>query len=287
MEPQIANWYVKQWLASAFHVYQSKGFTLKNTVMPPIKVMGEQLYFRKVGKLIASESVQPGDVAEVLNLERTNIALSTSKSQAFTEVNEDDMDLTQLNLPQINAEAASMALGRVHDKLIIDTMEATAGIAEVGAFADGLTPFTLLQAKQKLMAANVPTSGGDIFAAVDSISWAVLSTFKEFNTQEWTGPNLVYVNGSLARSWNGIHVFAIDDALLPRANTTEQKCFMWHRPAIGFGTLYEMKGTVQWNNYKSCWSHNLRQRYGATALQKEGIVRMKCKYDATEIAPAA
>lgn len=287
METEIPNWYVEQWLASALHIYQAKGFKLRPTVMPPIRIEGKTVYFRKMGKAVAEEDVQPGDVAVAQNLSRENIAVTSSKSRAFFEVDEDDMDLTQLNLPQINGEAGAMALGRSHDKLILDTLNGTSGIHEVGDYTAPGDPELLLKAKQKLMAADVPAEDGDIFAAVDSVFWNVLMSFKQFASSDYVGPELPFLRAALAKTWNGIHVFHMSDALLPVSSTTERDNLMWHRPALGFGALYTLKGTVQWDNRKSSWTHNMRQRYGAKALQAEGIVRMKADYDAAHISLSA
>lgn len=282
MSLQIPNWYVEQWRAEAFHVFQSKGFTLRGTVTPPIRIDGEKLHFRKVARAEAEEDVQPGDKAKRQNLTRTKITLTTKKSRAFFEVDEDDFDLTQLNLPQINGEAGAMALGRVYDRLILNTMVDGAGETE-GDYSEPVTPEMLLKARQKLAANSVPASDGQIFAAIDSVSWAVCLTYKEFVSSDYVGPNLPYVNGALAKTWNGIHVFQADDEILRITSTTQADCVMWHRSAFGFGTLYELKGSVQWENDPGQWTHNLRQRYGATVLQAEGIVHMKSDYDPAHI----
>ncbi len=283
MSDQAPNWYIQQWKQGVLHVYQSKGFTLKNVTTPPIKMDGSKMIFNVAGRGEAEEDVKRGDVAVPMNGARDKVEVETKKSRAFDEVYEDDLDQMNVDEHQVVHETSGMALGRVHDKTILRAAKVGATL-EVGSYATPITIITLMLAKQKLMAAGVPVNDGQVFAAVDSVAWAVLTTYDQFVNSQYVGPALPYVNGALAKTWNGIHVFCVDDELFEIANTTESDNLMWHRSAMGFGWVRKLTGSVQWDNRKDCWTHNMRMRIGAKKLLDNGIVKMKNDYDAAHIA---
>ncbi|MDH3742178.1 MAG: phage capsid protein, partial [Hyphomicrobiales bacterium] len=179
----------------------------------------------------------------------------------------------------------------VHDDIIMAEMEAAATAGdEVGAFTTPIDPEVLLLAKQKLMKNHVSVRDGQVYAGIDSVSWNVCLGFKQFANSDWQGPNLPFVSGALAKTWNGINVFVLDDELFPRgADNTELNAFMWHKSAFGFGSLYNppMRASGAWQENRSGWLHTLRHRYGAKALQPNGIIRMKGDYDPAHISLTA
>ena len=283
MSQTAPNHYVEQWKAEALHVYQSKGFTLRNTTTPPEKITGEKMHFPIFGIVEAEEDVQRGDEAKAANADDTTVAVDTAKSRAFEEVYEDDLDQMTVNRQQAVAMRSARALGRVHDKTIIRSLRATTTTA-VGAFADLMSVDALVKAKQVLMANDVEVAEGDIFVAVDSVSWAQLTGDKRISTADWQGPDLPYTKGSLAKSWAGMNIFAMSDKILREKDAAAQvTCLMWHRSAVGFGYVRQLTGNVEWDNRKDCWTHNMRMRIGSKVLLPEGVVPIRAKYDASAI----
>jgi len=276
-------WYQQQWKAGVTHVYQSKGFTLKNATQRPVKMDGDKMYFLRAGIGTAEEDVRVGDVAIPMNPADDKVEVTTKKSRAFDEVYEDELDQLNADYRQVVNERSAMALGRVHDKTIINAIDVPEVVQEVGSYTTPITPVTLLQARQKLRAAHVNVSDGNVFAAVDSVQWAVLLTYDQFVNSQYVGPNLPYVQAGLARTWNGIHVFNADDDIFKIANTTEINNLMWHSQAVGFGWVRQLTGTVQWDNRKDCWTHNMRMRIGAKLILPPGVVRMRADYDPAHI----
>lgn len=275
------NWYVEQWKDGVIHVFQSRGFTLKNVTTPPVKVTAEKLHFLIAGRGEAENNVQRGDVAMPMNAPRNRVTLDHSKDRAFDEVYEDDLDQMTVDEMQVVQETSAMALGRTQDRKIINALNAEAG-NQIGAYNATAGLLELIKGKQKLMSLTVPVGDGQLFWAVDSVTWANLTTFEKFVSSDYVGPELPYVNGQLAKTWNGVHVFNVDDELLP-INGTEADTLMWHRSAIGFGFVRELTGTVQWDNRKDCWTHNMRMRNGAKVLLPDGVLRIRSEYDPDNI----
>jgi len=283
MSQTAPNHYVEQWKSEALHVYQSRGVTLRNTTPPPEKITGEKMHFPIFGIVEAEEDVQRGDEAKPSNPNDTTVAVDTNKSRAFEEVYEDDLDQMTVNRQQAVAMRSAKALGRVHDKTIVRALRATT-TTPVGAFANLMTVDTLVKAKQVLMANDVEIENGDVFCAVDSVSWAQLTGDKRIATSDWQGPDLPYTKAALAKSWNGMHIFAISDKTLREKDAADQAtCLMWHRNAIGFGYVRQLTGSVAWDNRKDCWTHNMRMRIGSKVLLPEGVVPIRAKYVAADI----
>ncbi|AID30814.1 hypothetical protein MCHK_3007 [Mesorhizobium huakuii 7653R] len=283
MSQTAPNHYVQQWRTQALHVYQSAGFALRNTTTPPEKITGEKMWFPIFGQGDAEEDVQRGDEAKPINANDTTVGVDTKKSRAFEEVFEDDLDQMTVNRQQAVAKRAAMALGRVHDRTIVKALKATT-TAAVGAYANMMTFDTMIMAKQALMAQDVPVEDGNIFFAVDSVSWSQLIGDKRIANAQYQGPDLPMTKGALAKTVHGIHLFALSDKTLRTGDANLQAtCMMWHRDAIGFGYVRELTGSVVWDNRKDCWTHNMRMRIGSKLLLNEGAVPVRAKYDASAI----
>lgn len=282
MSQSAPNHYVQQWRSTALHVYQSGGFALRNTTTPPEKITGEKMHFPVFGLGEAEEDVKRGDEATPSNPNDTTVMVDTKKSRAFEEVYEDDLDQMTVNRQQAVAMRSAKALGRVHDKTIVTALRAAT--QSVGAFANMMDVTTLVKGKQVLMAQDVEVQDGNVFCAVDSVSWAQLIGDKRIANADYVGPDLPFVKGNLAKTWNGIHLFSLSDKTLRTGDVALQStCLMWHRSSIGFGYVRELTGTVNWDNRKDCWTHNMRMRIGSKLLLPEGAVKLLAKYDPSTI----
>ncbi len=283
MSQNAPNHYVQQWRATALHVYQSSGFALRNTTTPPEKITGEKMHFPIFGIGDAEEDVKRGDEAKPFNANDTTVPVDTKKSRAFEEVYEDDLDQMTVARQQSVSMRSAKALGRVHDKTIVRALRATT-TTEVGAFTDLMSVNTLVKGKQVLMANDVEVQDGNVFCAVDSVSWAMLIGDKRIANADYVGPDLPFVKGNLAKTWNGIHIFALSDKTLREKDAANQAtCLMWHRSAIGFGYVRQLTGNVEWDNRKDCWTHNMRMRIGSKILLNEGVVPLRAKYVPADI----
>lgn len=283
MSDTAPNHYVEQWKSEALHQYQSVGFKLRNTTTPPEKITGEKMHFPIFGVGDAEEDVQRGDEARPINANDTTIPVDTKKSRAFEEVYEDDLDQMTVNRQQAVAKRSAMALGRVHDKTIVRALKLTTTTA-VGAYADLMTVQTALKARQALIAEDVGVEDGDVFFAVDSVSWTQLLGDKRFANADYQGPDLPYTKAGLAKTTMGIHFFQLSDKTLRVGDSANQAtCLMWHRNAIGFGYVRQLTGSVAWDNRKDCWTHNMRMRIGSSILLPQGVVPVRAKYVPTDI----
>jgi hypothetical protein len=251
--------------------------------IPPVKMDGKTMYFLVAGVGRAESNVEIGDVAVPYNNTREKVPVTTVKSRAFSEVYEDALDQMTADEMQVENESASMALGRVHDQTIINSLEAAA-TKELGVYTAAIGLGGLLQARALLQQDDVPVEDGGIFALVDSTAWGDLLTYTGFASSLYVGPNIPYIQAGLARTWNGINVVCVSDSFFPiGAGPTEFKLFMFHRQAVGFGYVRQLTGSVVWDNRKDCWTQNMRMRIGSKVILPKGVVRMKSIHDYTKI----
>jgi hypothetical protein len=282
MSTSAPNHYTQAWRTQALHVYQSGGFALKNTTTAPEKITGEKMHFPVFGAVEAEEDVKRGDTAKPSNANDTIVSVDTKKSRAFEEVYEDDLDQMTVDRKQAVAMRSAKALGRVHDRTIVTSLQAAT--KSEGSFGTVMSVQQLVRAKQKLMADDVEVQDGNVFVAVDSVSWSMLIGDKRIANADYVGPDLPFTKGNLAKTWNGMHIFSLSDKILRTgAGATQVTCLMWHRSAVGFGFVRELTGNVEWDNRKDCWTHNMRMRIGSKLLLPEGVVKMPALYDPAAI----
>lgn len=269
--PTAPTWYTESWKDTALDVYQAGGFALRNTVTPPSKIDGKQMHFPIAGTVGAEEDVQTGDVAVEQGAFDTEVIVTTKKSRCFTRVYEDDLDQMSVDQRQVEARRSAKALGRVHDKTIVTALRAaTSNI--VGTFAAALTLDNILQGAEKIQAQDAPWVDDDIFCAVDTVGWNRLIGYKHFNNMDYVGPDLPFVKKGLAKTWNGINVFQLSNAILRASDAANQATnVMWCRSAVGFGYVRQLTGSVAWENDRDAWSHNLRMRIGSKLLLEKGV----------------
>jgi Phage capsid protein len=274
---------VEQWKDSALDVYQAGGFSLRGTTQEPIKIEGKQMHFPIAGVVGAEEDVQTGDSAVVQNANDSDVIVTTKKSRCFTMVYEDDLDQMSVEQHAIESRRSARALGRIHDKTIVNQLRTAPNV--VGSYATAFDLALILQGAQTLQTNDVNWMEDDIFCALDSVSWNRAIGFKQFNSMDWNGPDIPFVKKGLAKTWNGINVFQLPDSILRASDAALQAtCLMWARSSIGFGYVRQLTGNVVWDNYKDGWTHNLRMRIGSKLLLPAGVVKLQVKYLAADVA---
>lgn len=274
------TWYQELWKGDALHVYQSKGHSLMHTITPPSKIDGKNMHFPIAGIVEAEDDVQRGDVAQPAQGDDTEVIITTKKSRVFTEVYEDDLDQMPVDQVKVESERSAMALGRRHDKNIVQAVQAATQF--VGAVGTAFSLDLLMLAADTLQDNDVPWDG-QVFVGLSSVQWNRAIGYKHFNNSDYNGPDLPFVRGGVAKSWNGMHVFQISNKTLGATLATGATGVMWHKSAVGFGITRNITGNVVWDNRKDCWTHNLRMRQAGKLLLPGGAVKILSKHDRADI----
>jgi hypothetical protein len=274
MATEAPNWYVTQYIDRAVEVFQAKGNLLRGTVSEPARIVGNQVTWMIAGKGEATP-LQRGGFGGAMNAPRSNLSQTMQDWQAADWVYETDLEKMTVNENEEVARACGMACGRRSDLLIMNELNAN-GVTIVG---DGTTAFTLVMALtgiQLMQAADVDWADGNVYCGMPSLAWNQFMTYKQVNDALWVGwDGQSYKTGTKYKEWNGVRWFLMPDSYSPVPGANKQDFFMWHKRAVGFGSNYEIRSTVTWENLYSGWYHNNRFAANAKVLLPPGIIRFR------------
>lgn len=175
-------------------------------------------------------------------------------------------------------------IGRTIDDRIFTQLDActngVAAAAQTDAYGLLMSALTILGNN------NVDTTDGQITATVSRAFFTNLQKVKEFNNFEYMNSKSFeegQPNAKMMVSWNGIQIIVHNGT--PGTGTAAEKCFLFHRNAIGFAldqsTLSPEMGVNDEQNYS--WAR-CSGFFGAKLLQNSGCVEML--HDGSGYAPA-
>lgn len=274
MATEAPNWYVTQYVDRAVEVFQAKGHMLRGTVTEPARVHGNVVTWMIAGK---GEAVplQRGGYGAAMNASRANITATMSDWQAADWVYETDIEKMTVNEQEEVSRACGYACGRRSDLLIMNELNANS-LTTIG---DGTTAFSLVMALtgiQTLHSKDVDFDDGMVFCGMPSLAWQQFISYRQVNDADWTGyDGLVYKTGVKFKDWNGVRWFRMPDSYSPVPAANQQDFFLWHKRSMGFGTNYEIRSTVTWENLFTGWYHNNRFSAQAKMLLTPGAVRFR------------
>lgn len=280
--------YQEQWDSRLMQVYQAKGFLTKGMAMPPSKIDGKKLHFSILGKGEAQDYAVR-DKVKVMNLVKGEMSIDATEWDAADYIYDYDLDRMPVNVKDATVEAAAMALGRKHDKVLYAKMQAKDFNAigqVVGAFGAAAGPSEVLKARRMLFNMDAPIEDGQNFCGVPPIVFDTLMSYNVFANSQWTGGNLPWADGMRRRSWQNIHFFELP-VYLQSVSGTDGKFYLWHRSALGTGiTGQEIKSGWKYELEFKRWYYQSTISAGAaiveetTTGQKPGIVEIRYKADA-------
>jgi len=282
MATEAPTWYVNQYIDKAVHVYQSKGYRLKGTVSDPVKVSGTTANFMIAGKGEAV-ALQRGSFGPAMNAARTTVGVTMSDWQANDWVYETDLEKMTVDENAVVQKTCGMAMGRRSDLLIMNELNTVSATLVDGTNAYGNSsansPFTLVMALAGIAAMennDAFTDEDSVFCGLPPLAWQQFTSYKQVNDADWVGyDGLPYKTGVRYKDWNGVKWFRIPTGYTATPAAGYADFFMWHKSAIGFGTNYELRSTVTWENLFSGWYHNNRFAAAAKTLLPAGVIRFR------------
>jgi hypothetical protein len=207
--------------------------------------------------------------------------------QANDWVYETDLEKMTVDENAVVQQSCGMAMGRKSDLLVMNELntvsatliDATAGNSNLHA----TSPFTLVMALAGLTAlenADVAVEDGSVYCGLPPLAWQQFTSYRQVNDADWVGyDGLPYKTGMKFKDWNGVKWFRIPVSYCPVFATSVIDFFMWHKSAVGFGTNYELRSTVTWENLYSGWYHNNRFAAAAKTLLPTGVIRFRIGSD--------
>lgn len=271
MATSIDKAFVKQFEREVHESYQRQGSKLRNTVRTINNVNGSSAIFQKVGKGTASTKSTHGMVP-VMNLSHSAVECTLQDFYAGDWV--DRLDELKVNIDerQVIANAGAYALGRKTDELIITALQSVSGGQEIGDGDTGMTLDKVMEAFEKLGAADV-ADDGERYAVVGWKQWSELLKLKEFSNADYVGADELPFRSTQAKRWLG--TLWLPHSGLPVASDI-RSCFWYHRTAIGHASGSDVQTDISWHGDRAAHFVNNMMSQGASLIDASGVVEIKC-----------
>ena len=272
MATEAPVWYVQKYIDQAILVFQQKGFMYRGMCTEPARIQANVVNWMIGGKGEA-QLLQRGGFGAAMNASRTTISATMADWQAADWVYEADIEKMTANEQAVVAETCGRAIGRRSDLIIVNAMNAASGTTVVD---NSNNPFTLVQALtmiQTLQNQDVMFEGEDVYCGLPPLAWQQFLSYRQVNDADWVGyDGLPYNSGPKMKDWNGVKWFRSALSYHPVPSANNYSFFMWAKRAVGYGTNYDLRSTVTWENIFSGWYHNNRFAATAQVLLPAGVV---------------
>lgn len=286
MTLEVSAHYKEQWDTNVRLRFQSRGFMLKGTVMPPVRIEGTKMYFLRSGQLNATPWGGRGHAVQRQGSQDDKVEITSDEWDISYELYDRDKWMGAPAEEQTRQRQAGNGMGRKSDaiiyKAIMDAVIPTENI--IGDYSTGLTPYMLMEGEARLFENFTPNDGG-IYCPVPPRQYERLQTFKVFANGDWQGGgDLPLTKLTKAKTFSSTHVFMGEhDLFTPYiANTDELRIRVWHKECVGGGHIAPEEMRHEWKregDYKR-WLVMHTLDGGAVDIEPNGIVEYRIKADA-------
>ena len=180
--------YKQQWDTRVRLRFQARGFQLKGTVQPPIKIEGEKFYFLRSGTLNATKWGGRGQAVQVQNGDDDKVEITSDEWDSAYHLYDRDKWMGVPGEEQARQNQAANALGIKADGIIYSAIMAASIPSEniIGDYSTGLDPYMLKKGEAALFDSFTPTDGR-VFMPLPALQFQRLTTYKIFQNSEWLG----------------------------------------------------------------------------------------------------
>jgi len=278
----VAQWEKEQWDTQVKLRFQNRGYMLKGTTMPPVRIDGKKFHFLRTAAMEAVAYAK-GDAVSAINPDDDTVEMQSSEWDA--PFNLYDWDKTRIAPNEVDArqQQAAAALGRRADRIIYDAVMNAAidGSQVFGDYTQPFDPYTLLRGMEKLADSDVGTESG-VFSPLPSKAFYQCETYKIFANADWQGGDLPLTRMAKHKTFDVANCFILPPHLRKAYTTGTQLRFrVWVRDAIGAGANADLR--TEWTRegrYKR-WLVNNTIDGVAVPVQTEGIIEFRMKADST------
>lgn len=282
MSTTISNSFIAEMDTRMKLAYQQLTSKLRNTTY--FKTLrGATCDFKKIAKGAASQKSRHG-VVPVMNATQSTVRATANDYYAGDFADYADLEKINHDEKEVIVRTAAAALGRKADALIISALDNAT--ATVGCAATGLTKAKILSALETLNGNDVPNDGNR-FAIVGPHQWNELLNLTEFKSADYVGPQeLPWLQGGTAKRW--LNTLWMMHSALPLGGTTsgsnlnvgDRGVYIYHRDAIGYAEVSDIKTFVDWVPERAAWFVNALISAGAVLIDYDGVVEISCDDDA-------
>lgn len=282
MSEQNTNWFRRIYRDGVIQKLQARGWLLKGTAMAG-DMNGNEVRWLKGGRIEAEEIDRSMEDARMANAERTFIDATMKDYAAASFVKIIDLNKMGPNAIDQSKNEGAAAVGRKMDLIQLQEMNAAAEAGSVETIGDGTAVIDILDMQDStgrilgIGAAELNMT----FTALPMFAFQQLSNYKEFNSADYTGPDLAFTKMTTRRTWHFSQYIVLPDEYfeaLGGSKTTFFHGFQWNVQCIGFERNGELQTPMNYLAMKRGWM--IDNVFGAVSkvLQAEGIKRLKFKW---------
>lgn len=282
MTIEVSAHYKQQWKDGVTLRLQGRGFQLKGTVMPPVKIEGEKIYFLRSGTLNTTPWGGKGHAVVRQNSSDDKIEVTSSEWDSAYELYDRDKWMGVPAEEQTRQKQAANAIGTRADSIIYEKIMAAAIPPGniIGDYTKGLDPYMLKQAEAILYNNFTPMDGG-IYLPIPSTQFQRLTTYKVFQNSEWVGvTDNPRIKVSQGRTYGEINCFQGEKDLFTPYITNagaNLRVRVWHKECVGAGHIAPSEMRAEWKregDYKR-WLVMHTLDGGAEVIEPNGIVEFR------------
>lgn len=284
MSNQITATFVQQFKETLYHLVQQKGARLRDAVTVEM-VNGEYAFFDQIGATAAVERTARHTDSPLVNTPHARRRVPMRDFEWGDLIDDQDRVRSLVDPTSSYLRNAMWALGRKLDDLVIEAAFADAATGKTGstpiafpagqqiaASAAGLTIDKLLQAKQKLDAAEVDSDDPRVLVCSARQIKDLLGTTQVTSAD---------YNSVKALAQGEIDTFLgfrfIRSERLPADGSSNRRVLAFARSGIGLAIGRDMKGSVGERADKGFATYVYAcLSAGASRLEEERVVEIKC-----------
>lgn len=293
MTYEVVPNHVKQaWAAGVRLRFQRHGFQLKGTVMPPVRIEGDKMYFLRSGKLAAKKWAGRGHAVERQGSNDDRIEITSDEWDSTYELYDRDKWMGVPGEEQTRQQQAGWALGSTADDIIYSKIMAATIPSEniIGDYSTGLDPYMLKDAEARLFNQYTPMGPTGIYMPVPAVQFQRLTTYKVFQNAQWLGvADNARLPAAQGRTYGAMNVFQGEKDLFNAyvgtagpSSGASVRVRAWHQQCIGAGHVAPEQMRTEWKregDYKR-WLVIHTLDGGAIDIEPNGIVEFRLKADA-------
>lgn len=291
MTLSVDSIYRQKWADQIRLRFQARGFQLKGTVTPPIRIEADQFHFLRTGTLNASKWAGRGHAVNRQNGAEDKVSITSDEWDCPYELYDRDKWKGVPGEEQARQKQAGNAMGTTADQIIYAAVMGASipGGNVIGDYSTGLDPYMLKKGEAILFDNFTPTDG-KVYFPVPATQFQRLTTYKVFQNTEWAGvtdnPRITSAQG---RTYGLMNIFQGEPTLFaPYVGTAgpsggaSVRIRVWHQECIGAGHVAPEQMRVEWKregDYKR-WLVIHTLDGGAVVIEPNGIVEYRLKADA-------
>jgi len=262
------------------HDYQ-RTRRLRHTVRTKMVDDAKDLTFRRVGTGTATTRARGGTVT-LNSASKANVTVTPVEVNATEFVDRQDVKRMGYDDRDVLSQSNALALARKADNQIIVKAAADSTNTVINRGTEFAKLQHLLLAITALQDNDVPDDGEMFFICPPKVFNSFM-LFEQFSSADYVGEDgMALKEGDKrtnAKNWNGLTLISHTDCPLSGASDIVADCLMWHKSAMGHGTIDEIETDVTKTNAtgKLGWNVMAIMDMDAVVINGAGVQKVQIK----------